>query len=104
MSQAVDWSNKSVGELRAFLRAQGVDLRGLLEKPDLVQAAMALAPPPHQPEGTKEGFSVGNYVVTFTGSAGGIDSLSGLLRSLAGGCDGRKCYSSTFACPEVTGQ
>jgi predicted HTH domain antitoxin len=42
-AEAVDWSSQSVRELKAFLRSRGVDLRGLLEKADLVQAAMATA-------------------------------------------------------------
>jgi hypothetical protein len=35
----VHWSSKSVRELKAFLRSRGGDLRGLIEKDDLVQAA-----------------------------------------------------------------
>jgi tetratricopeptide (TPR) repeat protein len=40
---AVDWSSKSVYELRAFLQSQGVDLGEGADKDDMVQVAMALA-------------------------------------------------------------
>jgi hypothetical protein len=46
-----DWSSKLVRELKAFLRSRGVDLRGMIEKDDLVQAATAIQAKEQQLEG-----------------------------------------------------
>jgi tetratricopeptide (TPR) repeat protein len=79
----VDWSSRSVGELKAFLRSRGVDLRGLLERHELVLAATATAAEGRRlsvaratPLSADQAIVIGLFLLP----------LEGLLTPNAGGC------------------